>query len=89
MLRYDLSNTPEIDWLAVCRTNAVMTWLMPRVAMKLLTFNFTTKKPLMKPATAQANRAMKMPTIGETVWFLASVVVMTSDIDINAPMDRS
>ena len=45
--------------------NAVMTSLMPSVAMKLLTPSLTTKKPLMKPATAQANNATSIAsTVG-------------------------
>ena len=82
-------NTLEIDWFEVWSTNAVITWLMPSVAMKLFTRNFTTNSPLSAPVRAQAPRAMKMPATGGTVWCLASDVVMTRAIDIIAPMERS
>src|SRR5215510_6368043 len=69
--------------------NAVITSLMPKVAMKLFTPSFTTKKPLRNPATAQANSATNMAsTVGIELCF-ARYDVMTSDIDIIAPIDRS
>ena len=43
----------------------------------------------MKSTLRRTGSPMKIPRIGETVWFLASDVVMTSDIDIIAPMERS
>ena len=52
-----------IDWSDVFATNAVMTWLMPSVAMKLFTFSLTTKNPETNPANAQAPRAMTIAAI--------------------------
>ena len=78
-----------IDWSDVQRMAAVMTWLMPSVAMKLFTFNLTTKKPDTNPAIAQAPRAMSIPTTSDVVPFSARVAETTSANDIWAPTARS
>ena len=52
-----------IDWSEIFATTATMTWLMPSVAMKLLTFSLTTKNPETNPANAQATRAMTIAAI--------------------------
>ena len=78
-----------IDCSDVQKTNAVMTWLMPSVAMKLFTFSLTTKNPEMNPAIAQAPRAMTIATMSGVVPLLASVAETTSANCIWAPIARS
>ena len=58
--------------------------------MKLLTRSLTTKNPLTNPATAHAPRATNMPHRSGIVSLLAErSSVITSDIDIIGPIDRS
>src|SRR5215211_3790153 len=78
-----------IDWLDVRRMNAVITWLMPSVAMKLLTLSLTTKKPLISPATAQAPSATSIAATSGITFSLDRYDDTTSAIDIIAPTDRS
>ena len=62
---------------------------MPSVAMKLLTFSLTTKNPLMKPAIAQAPRAMNIAARSGVLSVLDRYAEMTSAIDMLAPIARS
>ncbi len=65
-----------------------MIWLIPSVAMKLLTRSLTTTNPAITPAMAQATRAMNIASTGDTEFF-AKEFTITNAIDMDRPMARS